>query len=54
MEEEDQIKQEVSEYCERRKIGARPTNKSAAQDYRTQMTQMNNEVGFLLLSLSYY
>lgn len=54
MEEEDQMKQEVREYRERRKIGARPTNKSAAQDYRAQMTQMNNEVSFVLLSLSYY
>ena len=41
------MKQEVIEYCEWKKTGARPTNKSAAQDYRAQMTQMNNEVGLL-------
>jgi hypothetical protein len=41
---EEQMKQEVMEHREQKKVGARPTNKSAAQDYRAQMTQMNTEV----------
>lgn len=43
-EEEDKMKQEVLDHREQKKVGARPTNKSAAQDYRSQMTQMNAEV----------
>ena len=54
LEEEDQLKRDVLELREQKKIGARTTNKSAAQDYRAQMTQMNNEVRFLFLSLSSY
>ena len=41
---EEKMKQEVLEHRGQKKIGARPTNKSAAQDYRAQMTQMNIEV----------
>jgi hypothetical protein len=52
-EEEDQLKQEVLNHREKKKVGARPTNKSAAQDYRAQVTQMNNEVCHLFMSLSY-
>jgi hypothetical protein len=51
-EEEDQMKQEVMEHREQKKIGARPTNKSAAQDYRSQMIKMNTEVRCCLISLS--
>jgi len=52
MEEEGQMKQELLEHREQKKVGARPTNKSAAQDYRAQMTQMNNEVHYPFISLS--
>jgi hypothetical protein len=45
-EEEDQMKQDALEFREQKKVGARPTNKSAAQDYRAQLTRMNNEAHF--------
>jgi hypothetical protein len=45
-EEEDRMKQDTLEFREQKKVGARPTNKSAAQDYRAQMTQMNNEARY--------
>jgi len=45
-EEEDKMKHEVLEHREQKKVGARPTNKSAAQDYRVQLIQMNKEVCF--------
>jgi len=45
-EEEDKMKQEVLEHCEQKKVGARLTNKSAAQDYRAQLVQMNKEARF--------
>ena len=51
MEEEDQMKRDVLELREQKKTGARPTNKSAAQDYRGQLTQMNNEARCSLFSL---
>jgi hypothetical protein len=53
-EEEDQLKMDVLELRERRRIGARPTNKSSAQDYRAMMVQMNNEARSPLMSLSFY
>ena len=53
MEEEDEMKQDVLELHEQKKVGARPTNKSAAQDYRTEMTQMNNEARCSLILLFY-
>ena len=42
--QEDEMKQVVLEHRELMKVGARPTNRSAAQDYRSHMTQMNSEV----------
>ena len=54
MEEEDKMKQDVLELREQKKVGARPTNKSAAQDYRAQMTQMNNEARRSLITPFYY
>jgi hypothetical protein len=41
---EDEMKQVVLEHRELKKVGARPSIKSAAQDYRAQMTRMNTEV----------
>jgi hypothetical protein len=51
VEEEDKMKQDVLELCEQKKVGARPTNKSAAHDYRAQMMQINDEARcyFILL-----
>lgn len=45
------MKRDVLELREQKKVGARPTNKSAAQDYRAQLMQMNNEARscFILL-----
>ena len=54
MEEEDQMKMDVLELRERKKISARPTNKSAAQDYRAQMVQMNTEARFILFFLYHH
>ena len=55
MEEENKMKQDTLEFRELKKVGARPTNKSAAQDYRAQLTQMNNEVRYqYLYCLSFY
>jgi len=51
VEEEDQMKQDMLELREQKKTGAHPTNKSAAQDYHAQMTQMNNEACCSLFSL---
>jgi hypothetical protein len=50
-EEENKMKRDVLELREQKKVGARPTNKSAAQDYRAQLMQMNNEARscFILL-----
>lgn len=45
-EEENKMKQDTLEFRELKKVGARPTNKSAAQDYRAQLTQMNNEARY--------
>lgn len=51
VEEEDKLKQNLLEHRQQKKIGARPTNNSAAQDYRTQITQMNGEARCLFISL---
>ena len=45
-EEENKMKQDTLEFRELKKVGAHPTNKSAAQDYRAQLTQMNNEARY--------
>jgi hypothetical protein len=51
MEEEDKMKQDVLELHEQKKVGACPTNKSAAHDYRAQMMWINNDAHcyFILL-----
>lgn len=50
LEEEDKMKQDLLEHRKQKKVGARPTNRSAAQDYRTQITQMNDEACYLFMS----
>lgn len=52
-EEEDKMKQVVLEHREKKKVGARSTNKSAAQDYRAHMTRMNAEVRWYQYHSSY-
>lgn len=51
MEEEDKMKQDILELREQKKVGARPTNKSAAHDYHAQMMRINDEARccFILL-----
>lgn len=49
VEAEEKMKMDVLELREQKKIGARPTNKSSAQDYRAQMMKMNDEVCFILI-----
>jgi hypothetical protein len=51
MEEEDKMKWDVLELCEQKKVGTRPTNKSAAHDYCAQMMRINDDAHcyFILL-----
>jgi hypothetical protein len=50
---EVEMKQAVLDNRELKKVGARPTNRSTAQDYRSQMTHMNDEVCCHYLLSSY-
>lgn len=43
-EEEEEMKNELLSYRELKKKGARTTNKSAAQDYRSACANLNDEV----------
>lgn len=42
--EEDKLKGELIASREEKKLGARPTNRSAAQDYRRQLESLNDQV----------
>lgn len=42
--EEDELKGELIASREEKKLGARPTNRSAAQDYRRQLESLNDQV----------
>jgi hypothetical protein len=43
-EEEEELRMEVIAAREEKKLGARPTNKSAAQDYRRHLESLNDQV----------
>ena len=43
-EEEDELREEVVAVREQKKLGACPTNQSAAQDYRSQLEALNDQV----------
>ena len=43
-EQENELREDVMAVREQRKLGARPTNLSAAQDYRRQVDSLNDEV----------
>jgi hypothetical protein len=43
-EEEEELRMEVIAAREQKKLGARPTNQSAAQDYRRQLESLNDQV----------
>ena len=43
-EEEDELQEEVVAVREQKKLRAHPTNQSAAQDYRSQLEALNDQV----------
>jgi hypothetical protein len=43
-EQEQEMKAEVMALRQQKKVGARPTNRSAALDYRQNLTALNDEV----------
>lgn len=43
-EEEEELRMEVIAVREQRKLGARPTNQAASQDYRRQLESLNDQV----------
>ena len=45
-EEEEELQLEVIALREQKKLGARPTNQSAAQDYQRQLESLNDQVSF--------
>jgi hypothetical protein len=45
-EQEQEMKDEVMELRQVKKVGARPTNQSAALDYRRHLTALNDEVNY--------
>lgn len=45
-EEEEELQLEVIALREQKKLGARPTNQSAAQDYRRQLESLSDQVSF--------
>jgi hypothetical protein len=52
-EEEEELRMEVVAVREEKKLGARPTNQSAAQDYRRQLQSLNDQVRLFNLMLSF-
>ena len=49
-EEEEELQLEVIALREQKKLGARPTNQSAAQEYRRQLESLNDQVSFCYYS----
>ena len=45
-EQEQEMKDEVMALRQERKVGARPTNQSAAMDYRRNLSSINDEVSY--------
>lgn len=45
-EQEQEMKAEVMALRHQKKVGARPTNQSAALDYRRHLTALNDEVSY--------
>jgi hypothetical protein len=48
--QETELRDELLLAREQRRLGARPSNRSAAQDYRCQVEQLNNEVSKTVFS----
>ena len=51
-EQEQEMKDEVMALRQEKKVGARPTNQSAALDYRRNLTFLNDEVSYDTLASS--
>ena len=45
-EQEQEMKDEVMALHQEKKVGARPTNQSAALDYRCNLTSINDDVSY--------
>ena len=45
-EQEQEMKDEVMALRQEKKVGARPTNQSAALDYRRNLKSINNDVSY--------
>jgi hypothetical protein len=45
-EQEQEMKDEVVALRQQKKVGARPTNQSAALDYRRHLTALNDEASY--------
>jgi hypothetical protein len=54
IEEKEKLKQDVLELYEQKKVGAHPTNKSAAHDYHAQMMRINDEVHCCFISYYFF
>lgn len=46
-EEEDELREEVIALREQKRLGARPTNLAASQDYRCQLDALNDQVCYI-------
>jgi hypothetical protein len=50
-EDEEELRGEVIAAREQKRLGARPTNQAASQDYRRQLETLNEQVRFFLPAL---
>ena len=51
-EQESEMRDELLASRDQRRLGARPSNRSAAQDYRRHLEQLNNDVSKAVCSSS--
>ena len=51
-EQESEMRDELLASRDQRRLGARPSNRSAAQDYRHHLEQLNNDVSKAVYSSS--
>ena len=53
-EQEEELREELLSARDQKRLGARPSNKSASQDYRHQLGQLNDKVSKTFGSYSWY
>lgn len=53
-EQEKELRDEVIAIREQKKLGARPTNHAASQDYRCQLEALNDQVSSIYKHCLYY